>query len=83
MKYLAFMRIAMNQRRLSGQLSNPVRFTGYRLLKELGHSFAGDNYEDIGQWGQRMVDTTITSEHVIYLAARKKLCQQDCSCLFP
>src|SRR5580765_5221627 len=31
-KYIAFMRIAMNQRRLSGQLSNPVRFTGYRLL---------------------------------------------------
>jgi hypothetical protein len=70
-KYLAFMRIAMNQRRLSGQLSNPVRFTGYRLLKELGLSFAGDNYEDINRWGQRMVDTTITSEHVIYLAARK------------
>jgi hypothetical protein len=70
-KYLGFMRIAMHQRRLTGNLSNPVRFTGYRLLKELGLSFAGDNYEDINRWGQRMVDTTITSEQVIYLAARK------------
>jgi hypothetical protein len=61
----------MHQRRLTGHLSNPVRFSGYRLLKELGLSFAGDNYEDINRWGQRMVDTTITSEQVIYLAARK------------
>lgn len=71
-KYLAFMRIAMEQRAQGGQLTNPIRFTGYRLLKELGFSCSGENYEDINTWGQRMADTTITSEQVIYLAARKK-----------
>ena len=71
-KYIGFMRIAMQQRAKHGELSNPIRFTGYRLLKELGLSFSGENYEDINRWGQRMADTTITSEQVIYLAARKK-----------
>ncbi len=71
-KYIGFMRIAMQQRAKHGQLSNPIRFTGYRLLKELGLTFSGENYEDINRWGQRMADTTITSEQVIYLAARKK-----------
>ena len=71
-KYLAFMRIAMAQRAKQGQLTNPIRFTGYRLLKELGLCFSGENYEDINRWGQRMADTTITSEQVIYLAARRR-----------
>jgi hypothetical protein len=42
------------------------------MLKEQGLSFSGENYEDINRWGQRMADTSITSEQVIYLAARKK-----------
>ena len=71
-KYIAFMRIAMDERAKHGEISNPIRFTGYRLLKELGFSYSGDNYEDINKWGQRMADTTITSEQVIYLAARKR-----------
>lgn len=71
-KYIAFMRIAMDEKAKYGEISNPIRFTGYRLLKELGFSYSGDNYEDINKWGQRMADTTITSEQVIYLAARKR-----------
>jgi plasmid replication initiation protein len=71
-KYLAFMKIAMEQRAKFGRLENPIRFTGYQMLKELGLSFSGENYEDLNRWGQRMADTTITSEQVIYLAARKK-----------
>jgi hypothetical protein len=71
-KYIAFMRIAMRQKAKLGSLQNPIRFTGYQLLKELGLSYSGENYEDINRWGQRMADTTITSEQVIYLAARKK-----------
>ncbi len=72
-KYIAFMKIAMEQRaKLGGRIQNPIRFTGYHLLKELGLSYSGENYEDINKWGQRMADTTITSEQVIYLAARKK-----------
>lgn len=71
-KYIAFMKIAMEQKVKRGRLENPVRFTGYHMLKELGLSFSGENYEDINRWGQRMADTTITSEQVIYLAARKR-----------
>jgi hypothetical protein len=71
-KYIAFMRIAMRQKLKHGALENPIRFTGYHLLKELGFSYSGENYEDINRWGQRMADTTITSEQVIYLASRKK-----------
>jgi hypothetical protein len=71
-KYIAFMRIAMEDRSRNGQISNPIRFSGYRMLKELGLSYSGENYEDINRWGQRMADTTITSEQVIYLAARKR-----------
>ena len=72
-KYIAFMRIAMEQKaKAGGALENPIRFTGYQLLKELGLSFSGENYEDINRWGQRMADTSITSEQVIYLAAKKK-----------
>jgi hypothetical protein len=55
-----------------GKVQNPSRFTGYRLLKELGLSDAGQNYEDISNWGRRMADTTITSEKVIYFSAKKK-----------
>jgi hypothetical protein len=71
-KYIAFMRIAMDQKAKRGVLSNPIRFTGYHLLKELGLTDSGANYEDVNRWGQRMSDTTITSEQVIYMAARKK-----------
>ena len=71
-KYIAFMRIAMDEKGRRGVISNPIRFSGYRLLKELGLSYSGENYEDINRWGQRMADTTITSEQVIYLAARKR-----------
>ncbi len=71
-KYLAFMRIAMRMKLKQGSVQNPVRFSGFHLLKELGVTDAGPNYEDINVWGQRMADTTITSEKVIYMAARKK-----------
>jgi Replication initiator protein A len=71
-KYIAFMKIAMDHRWKMGRVENPVRFTGYQMLKELGLTYSGENYEDINRWGQRMADTTITSEQVIYLAARKK-----------
>jgi len=71
-KYIAFMKIAMDQKAKLGTLENPIRFTGYQMLKELGLSYSGENYEDINRWGQRMADATITSEQVIYLAARKR-----------
>jgi hypothetical protein len=71
-KYIAFMKIVMDQRAKQGRVENPIRFTGYQMLKELSLTYSGENYDDINRWGQRMADTTITSEQVIYLAARKK-----------
>lgn len=71
-KYIAFMKIAMEEKIRSGRISNPVRFSGYRLLKELGLTYSGENYEDINRWGQRMADTTITSEQVIYMASARR-----------
>lgn len=75
-KFIAFMKIAMDRRALLGRIENPIRFTGYQMLKELGLSFSGENYEDINRWGQRMADTTISSEQVIYLAVRKRYANQ-------
>lgn len=71
-KFIAFMKIAMEQRGKTGRIENPIRFSGYQMLKELGLTYSGENYEDINRWGQRLADTTITSEQVIYLAARKR-----------
>jgi hypothetical protein len=71
-KFLALMKIISEERAKLGRIQNPVRFSGYRLLKELGLSDAGQNYDEISNWGRRMSDTTITSERVVYFAARKR-----------
>ncbi len=71
-KYMAFMKLAMDQRARTGMVMNPIRFSGHRLLNILGLSDSGENYEAINSWGKRMADTTITSEQTIYSAARKK-----------
>ena len=71
-KYMAFMKIAMERKLIEGKLTNPIRFSGYSMLKALGLSDSGANYEDLNQWGMRMADTTITSEQIIYSSSRKK-----------
>ncbi len=71
-KYMAFMKIAMERKVIEGQLSNPIKFSGYSMLKALGVSDSGANYEDLNQWGMRMADTTITSEQIIYSSSRRK-----------
>lgn len=71
-KFLALMKIVSEQRARQGTIQNPIRFSGYRLLRELGHSDAGQNYDEISNWGRRMADTTITSERVVYFSARKR-----------
>ena len=40
------------------------------MITELGLSRHGDIYDDILKWGKRMVDTTITSEQMVYFAAK-------------
>ena len=71
-KYMAFMKIAMDRKAMEGELTNPIRFSGYSMLKALGLSDSGANYEDLNQWGMRMADTTITSEQIIYSSSRRK-----------
>ena len=71
-KFLAFMKIAMERKLAQGELTNPIRFSGYSMLKALGVSDSGANYEDLNQWGMRMADTTITSEQIIYSSSRRK-----------
>ena len=70
-KFIALLKIISEERARTGSIANPVRFSGYRLIQELGLSRNGEIYEEILRWGKRMTDTTITSEHVVYRAAKK------------
>ncbi len=70
-KFIALLKIMSEERLKTGAISNPVRFSGYRLIQELGLARNGEIYEEILKWGKRMTDTTITSEHVVYRAAKK------------
>lgn len=71
-KYFALQKIVAETRRQQGALRNPITFTSAELLRILGRRVtAGKNYEDIGQWMQRMVLTGIRSEGTLYLAGRR------------
>ena len=71
-KYMAFMKIALDQRDQEGQLTNPIRFSGADMIKMLRLRKAGFHYDEINDWCKRMVATTIMSESSIFLADRKK-----------
>jgi len=71
-KYMGFMKLVMEMKLRNGVISNPIRFSGYSLLRVLGQCDSGENYEALNSWGQRMADTTITSEQVIYSSIRKQ-----------
>jgi hypothetical protein len=70
-KFIALLKIVSEDRAKTGQIANPIRFSGYRMIQELGLSRNGEIYEEIVRWGKRMTDTTITSEQVVYRAAKK------------
>lgn len=70
-KFIALLKIISEERARAGQIQNPIRFSGYRMIQELGLSRNGEIYEEILRWGKRMTDTTITSEQVVYFAAKK------------
>jgi hypothetical protein len=71
-KYMAFMKIALDQRDVEGQLKNPVRFTGADMIKLLRLRKGGFHYDEINDWCKRMVATTIMSESSIFLADRRQ-----------
>ena len=71
-KYMAFMKIAMDQREFQGPLSNPIRFSGADMIKLLRLRKGGFHYDEINDWCKRMVATTIMSEASIFLADRRQ-----------
>ncbi len=71
-KYMGFMKLLMEMKLRTGLITNPIRFSGYSLLRVLGQCDSGENYEALNSWGKRMADTTITSEQVIYSSVRKR-----------
>lgn len=71
-KYMAFMKIALDQRDRQGFVSNPIRFTGADMIKLLGLRKGGFHYDEINDWCKRMVATTIMSESSIFLADRRQ-----------
>jgi hypothetical protein len=71
-KYMAFMKIALDQREFQGQLTNPVRFSGADMIKLLRLRKGGFHYDEINDWCKRMVATTIMSEACIFLADRRQ-----------
>jgi replication initiator protein A len=70
-KYLAFQKILNDIRVREGQVSNPIGFSSTQMLNVLGVKTAGNNYQDVYEWLQRMTLTGISSKGVIYLAKRK------------
>jgi hypothetical protein len=70
-KYLAFQKILNDIRVKDGHVSNPIRFTSTQMLNVLGVKPAGNNYQEVYEWLQRMTLTGISSKGVVYLARRK------------
>ena len=70
-KYLAFHKLLEQMRNRLGEISNPVGFTSTQLLTVLGIKNAGNNYQDIHEWLQRMTLTGINSKGIVYMARRK------------
>ena len=71
-KYLAFMKIVTDRKAKLGQVQNPIGFTTYELLKGLGLTDAGFHYEEVNQFLERMVSTTIKSEYAVYFHGAKR-----------
>ena len=71
-KYMAFMKFALDQREVQGQLTNPIRFTGADMIKLLRLRKGGFHYDEINDWCKRMVATTIMSESSIFMADRRQ-----------
>jgi hypothetical protein len=71
-KYMAFMKIALDQRDFQGEVTNPVRFSGADMIKLLRLRKGGFHYEEINDWCKRMVATTIMSQASIFLADRRQ-----------
>lgn len=70
-KFFAFQKIVNDRRQRQGRVENPIGFTSKELLDILGIQDAGNNYQEIYEWLQRMTLTGIHSRGVVYLAGKK------------
>lgn len=70
-KYLAFQKLVNDIRLKQGFIQNPIGFTSTQMLNVLGVKNAGNNYQEVYEWLQRMTLTGISSNGVVYLATRK------------
>ncbi|MCL5096632.1 MAG: replication initiator protein A, partial [Candidatus Omnitrophica bacterium] len=70
-KYLAFQKLVNDIRLKQGSVRNPIGFTSTQMLNVLGVKNAGNNYQEVYEWLQRMTLTGISSNGVVYLARRK------------
>ena len=71
-KYMAFMKIVTDRKARQGKIENPIGFTTYELLKHLGLTDAGFHYDEVDQFLERMVSTTIKSEYAVYFHGAKR-----------
>lgn len=71
-KYMAFMKIALDQKEFQRRLENPIRFSGCDMIRLLRLRKGGFHYDEINDWCKRMVATTIMSESSIYLSDRRQ-----------
>ncbi len=51
-KFIALLKIISEERDRTGAITNPIRFSGYRLITELGIARNGENYEENLTLGQ-------------------------------
>lgn len=66
-KWFALMALVSEEKKKVGIISNPFVFSTYELLKKIGLSDAGKNYEDVKKWLLRMSETSIRSSGAVYL----------------
>jgi hypothetical protein len=71
-KLIAFLKIVEAMKQEMGTVSNPIGFTSADITHLLGKTKGGRYYEDISEWLDVMVTTTVISEGAVYFAGRRK-----------
>jgi hypothetical protein len=71
-KLIAFLKIVEAVKQEAGTVSNPIGFTSAEITHLLGKTKGGRYYEDISEWLDVMVTTTVISEGAVYFAGKRK-----------
>lgn len=70
-KYLAFQKMLTEIYQREGRVNNPIVFSSAELIKLLGQTDGGINFDEVGEWLERIFSTTIKSEGAVYFAGKK------------